>query len=709
MATIREDVVKINFDVDNPFKEITSDAEEMKEAIEGSTESGTKSIKNMVGGAAKAVAGMAKTSVKVLAAGATAAAGAVGAIVTKSVQAYADYEQLVGGVETLFGTGGKNLAQYAQSVGKTTDEVQNEYARLNAAEEAVIKNAQNAYKTAGLSANDYIDTVTSFSASLIQSVGGDTVKAADMADMAITDMSDNANKMGSDIETIKTAYSGFAKGQFTLLDNLKLGYGGTQEEMKRLLKDAEKISGVKYDISSYADIVNAIHVIQDEMGITGTTAAEAEKTISGSLASMKAAWGNVLTGLVQGGSGLDQSITALVSSAKTFVGNVMPVAKSALTGVVSLVREVAPVIIAEIPALISEVLPPLVEAGTGLVSALISTVSNNAGTFSNIAVNLVTTLASFILQSAPQLIMTGLQLILSLVQGISQQLPTLIPMAIQAIMTLVQGLIGMLPQIISAGIELIVALVNGIAQSLPQLIPMGIQALLSLINGIVGAIPQLIQAALGLVPVVIDALIQNLPLLIQGGIQLIIALIQGLGQAIPQLIGFMPQIKDAVINSLKEIDLLQVGKDLMSGLLEGIKSMAGAIAETAKNVAKGAVEGIKNFLGINSPSTLMIEQGEYTGGGFALGMENKAGEVESAALNLAAPIEPAVNTYTPSSGVSNSSTSNVTNYFNPSFTLNMNGASATESNKRKVKQWVKESIEECFESMSRTNPELCEV
>ena len=644
----------------------------------------TSGIKNIATQAGKATLAVGKGLAKGIGVGVGAASTAIGGLVVKSVQAYADYEQLTGGVETLFKDSAPTVQKYAN----------------------------DAYKTAGLSANEYMETVTSFSASLLQSVGGDTEKAASLADTAIRDMSDNANKMGTDMESIQNAYQGFAKGNYTMLDNLKLGYGGTKEEMARLVKDAAKVDkSIDANSMSYGNIVKAIHAVQDNMGITGTTALEAEKTISGSLSGVKSAWGNLLTSLVTGGDSFDQNVANLIGSVKTFVGNVMPVAKTALSGIVTLIDELAPVIIAELPSLISTLLPQVVNAGMQLMQVLMSTIGNNTAMISNIAVQLITSFAQFILTSVPQLITTGMQLILSLIQGISQQLPTLIPMAVQAIITLANGLIGMLPQIISTGITLIVSLIQGITQALPQLIPAGIKALISLIDGIVGAIPQLTQAALGLIPVIVDALITNLPLLIQGGIELIIALISGLGQAIPQLLEFMPQIGQAIIDSLKEVDLLQVGKDLIQGLINGIKSMLGSVKDAVKNVAKGAVNAVKGFLGINSPSTLMIEQGEYTGEGFALGIKGMTGEVEKAAVGISAPVAPAVNKYTPTgSGASTTNNSrSVVNNYSPQFTLNMNGASATEANKHKVKKWVKESMQEMFESMGRTNPELCEV
>ena len=281
---------------------------------------------------------------KGLAIAGTAAATAVGTMVAKSVSSFADYEQLTGGVDTLF----KDSSA------------------------AVQKYANDAYKTAGLSANNYMETVTNFSASLISSLKGDTAKAADYANSALVDMADNANKMGTNMTDIQNAYQGFAKQNYTMLDNLKLGYGGTQAEMKRLLSDAQKLTGQKYDISSFADITQAIHAIQTQMDITGTTAKEASTTISGSWGSLKAAFENTLVGLTTGGEMFDQSLDALVDSAKTFGQNVIPAITGALSGVGSLIESLAPVIVAELPSMVSDILPHLVSAAKSLFTGLIS-------------------------------------------------------------------------------------------------------------------------------------------------------------------------------------------------------------------------------------------------------------------------------------------------------------------------------------------------
>ena len=290
----------------------------------------TNIAKKAAGAAFKGLKKLASISFKALAGGATA----VGAAVAASVKSYADYEQLIGGVETLFkGSAG-----------------------------TVEKYANNAYKTAGLSANEYMETVTGFSASLLQSLDGDTAKTAKYADKAIRDMADNANKMGTDMASIQNAYQGFAKQNYTMLDNLKLGYGGTKEEMERLLKDAGKLAGQKFDISSYADVIEAIHVIQENMDITGTTAKEAEKTISGSLASMKSAWNNLLPALIKGGDSFDQCVDNLVKSVKAFAGNIMPAIKKGLSGVGKLITELSPIIAKELPSLINSILPSLISS-----------------------------------------------------------------------------------------------------------------------------------------------------------------------------------------------------------------------------------------------------------------------------------------------------------------------------------------------------------
>lgn len=307
---------------------------------------------------------------KVMATGLAVGITAISSLTGAAVKNYAEYEQLVGGIETLFGAGGKSLEEYAQSVGKSVDDASAEYDKLINAQEDLLSKSKLAYKTAGLSANEYMETATSFSASLIQSVKGDTEKAAKLADQAIIDMSDNANKMGSSMESIQNAYQGFAKQNYTMLDNLKLGFGGTKEEMQRLLDEAGKISGVKYDISSFADITEAIHVMQVKMGIAGTTSKEAASTISGSIGMVKATWKNFLTGMSDPGQDFGELVGSLTESIEIALGNIIPKLVQALPRVVKGLSQVIQILGNYLPDLLSALLPGLITGATGLLSEL---------------------------------------------------------------------------------------------------------------------------------------------------------------------------------------------------------------------------------------------------------------------------------------------------------------------------------------------------
>lgn len=316
-------------DVETESKDVDKVSDDIEKSLDEVGESADKA-ESKVGKLAK---GIAKGLTKALAAGAAVAGTALVGLIKSSIQSYSETEQLIGGVKTLFGTEAESVEEYAESVGKSVDEVKDKYDELMQSQETVLKNANNAYKTAGMSANEYMETVTGFSASLLQSLDGDTVKAADAANQAIIDMSDNANKMGTDIESIKNTYQGFAKQNYTMLDNLKLGYGGTKEEMERLLADATTLSGVEYDISNLNDVYDAIHVIQDELAITGTTAKEASTTIQGSVSSMKAAWTNLITGIADDNQDFDQLLTNFIDSIGTVAANLLPRISTALNGV----------------------------------------------------------------------------------------------------------------------------------------------------------------------------------------------------------------------------------------------------------------------------------------------------------------------------------------------------------------------------------------
>ena len=359
------------------------------------------------------IGGGLKTAAKVGAAAVTAAAGAVTMLTKSAVSGYAEYEQLVGGVETLFGESAGKVQEYAA----------------------------NAFATAGLSANDYMETVTSFSASLLQSLGGDTAKAADVANVAITDMSDNANKMGTSMESIQNAYQGFAKQNYTMLDNLKLGYGGTKSEMERLIQDANRLreaQGLNADltIDSYADVVTAIHEVQQAMGMSGTTAKEAAGTITGSMAAVKGAWQNLLVGFANPDADLGKLIDDVVDNATVAFGNMVPVIGRALEGIGNAVGKIGPIITEKLPALVQEVLPALLNAALSLVN--------------NITENLP-----------------------AIIQSLVDTAVTMLPILIQGAIQLVIGLVSALPEIIASLIaaipDIIAAIIEGFAPIVGEL------------------------------------------------------------------------------------------------------------------------------------------------------------------------------------------------------------------------------------------------
>lgn len=466
---------------------------------------------------------------KAAGAGIAAAAAGVISLAKEAISGYADYEQLVGGVETLF----KGSADVVQSY------------------------AADAYRTAGLSANEYMETVTSFSASLLQSLGGDTAEAARISDMAITDMADNANKMGSDMSAIQSAYQGFAKQNYTMLDNLKLGYGGTKTEMERLLADAEKFSGVEYDIDNLNDVYEAIHVIQSEMGITGTTAKEAASTISGSTLAMKSAWKNLVVGIADENADFDSLVSGFTDSVGTVAENLLPRISVALQGIGSLITGLAPVIAEAIPILVTEVLPTLLES----------------------AATLLMTVVNSLIENLPMLFDVALQLILTLADGIIENLPTLIPALVDVILTIVEKLTepDMLMKLIDASIQLMIALAEGLIKAIPRVVAALPQIIANIVKGLLGATTQVFQVG--------GEILQSL------GRGLLSGIVQ-IGQWTSQIVG---RIKDGLFGAVT--GAWNWGKDLIGNFVGGIKEKWNNLKNTVSNVAGS----IRNFLGFSEP------------------------------------------------------------------------------------------------------------
>ena len=524
---------------------------------------------------------MAKTAMVGVTAATGAATAAIGGLTKAAVDGYAEYEQLAGGVETLFKTSSDKVMEYAN----------------------------NAYKTAGMSANEYMETVTSFSASLLQGLGGDTAAAADLADQAIIDMSDNANKMGTDISMIQNAYQGFAKQNYTMLDNLKLGYGGTQAEMARLINDSgvlgdtiEVTANTVNDVS-FDKIIEAIHVVQTNMGITGTTAAEAADTIEGSANAMKATWSNLVTGLADDNADLDTLITNFVDSVATYAENIIPIIEQALSGIGELITKLAPIISEKLPEMISSVLPSLLEAGTSLLLGLLNGIIAALPSLVPIAVNIVQTLVSGLLAALPGLIAAGADIIRQLAQGFEQGLPELAAKIPEVIASAIDFLTEHLPEIVAFGVEIINSLVNGIIEAIPAfvaglpelinsftafiveaaplILDAGVNIIKNLIDGIVAAIPDLVAALPEIIDSIVGFLVEAAPQILLTGAQLILALIGGIVSAIPDLVAALPQIISAIADGLMSLlgGLADVGlaivQAIWDGIVGGIKSLLG--------------------------------------------------------------------------------------------------------------------------------------
>ncbi len=514
--------------------------------------------------------------VKGIANGVKELAGGFVSLVGSSVKAYADYEQLVGGVETLF----KDSAGQVQ------------------------KYAQDAYKTAGLSANQYMEQATSFSATLLQGLGGDTAKASEYADKAIRDMSDNANKMGTDISLIQNAYQGFAKDNYTMLDNLKLGYGGTQEEMARLINDTGVMGeGFKATAENVKDIpfnkiIEGIGKVQDELGITGTTAKEATETISGSFNAVKASWENVL---ISFGSDevepVEEAISALIENATNLANNVLDLLPLVVDGIGMLFEG----IVTQLPSLLSQLLPQVMAT----FEMLIQTIATVLPQIIPVIFQLITLLTTTLVNNLPTIIKAGVDVLLALINGLVTTIPQLIPVIVTAIGTIVKSLLDNLPAIIEGGIKLLVALVEGLAKALPELIKM--------------------------IPTIITTIIQVLTkpemikLLLKASLDIIVALAKGLISSIVEIVKAVPQIITAIVNGLKNGlgTLASVGGDLVRGIWNGISNATGWIMDKIKGFGTSVLNGIKSFFGIKSPSRLFRDEiGKNLALGVGVGFED---------------------------------------------------------------------------------------
>lgn len=513
----------------------------------------------------------------------SAASAGIGAIVKSSASAYADYEQNIGGVETLF----KNNA------------------------DTIVKYASEAYKTAGISANDYMQNVTSFSASLLQGLGGDTAQAAEIANEAMVDMSDNANKFGTDISSIQNAYQGFAKQNYTMLDNLKLGYGGTAAEMARLINDSGVLGdSIKVDEKtvnsvSFDKMIEAIHKVQTDLDVTGTTSKEAATTVSGSLSSVKAAWANLMAGMGDKNADLKNLIKEMVSTVKTFAKNILPVIKQALSGVTTLISELAPDIAAELPQLVSDLLPQLIEAGTQIFQALVKGISDNIGTITQAAITAITTIATALIQNTGPLVQALATIITTIAQALPTILPDLINAVVEQIPTVIQAVLECLPAIIDGAIQIVTALAEALVDNIDLIIDGAVQIIDALAMSLSDSdtMAKLAESAGKIIGTLTMELLKNLPDILAGGILIAVELIKGIAQG---MVDYFAPVSDALSDMLIDLtdwfsrkwnDFKEWGSDMIQAFIDGIKEKWQSLKDTVCDVASS----VKDFLGFSEP------------------------------------------------------------------------------------------------------------
>ena len=548
------------------------------------------------------------------------ATAAIGKALTATIAEGADLKQSLGGVKTLFGD----------------------------AADTVIANAQKAYKTTQLSANDYMENITGFSARLLQSMGGDTEAAAALADTAMRDMADNANKMGTDMGFIQETYQSLARGNYEMLDNLKLGYGGTQAEMARLINDSgvlgDTMEATANNVNSigFDKVIEAIHVIQERMGLAGTATEEAETTITGSLNAMKASFANVLGNLTLG-QDIGPSLNALAQTVTTFLtANMLPAVwniLSALPGaLVTFVSTLGPQLAAGLATFVPQVVADITAAAPQMLTA---------------AQALVTGFATAVTTQLPTLLQNGVQLVQQLVNGAVQALPGITSVATQLLGQFASSFATGYAQLLSAGAQIIGQVVSGVVQSIPSLITIagtvitqflsaliaaapqvwqsGVQMILQVVQGIVSSLPQIISSAAGVIAQFLAGIGQQLPQLLQSGITMIAQLVAGLIQAIPQLIAAIPQIISGIVNAFASYDWLSIGGNIIQGIANGIASGVGVIIDAAKSAASAALNAAKEFLGIASPSKVMRDQvGRFIPAGIAEGISRNLAPLRSA-------------------------------------------------------------------------------
>lgn len=536
--------------------------------------------------------------------GVAAAGAAIGTITKFAVSSYSEYEQLVGGVETLFGAQGMSLKEYAEKVGQSVDQAKGKYNQLIQAQTEVMNNAKVAYKTAGMSANDYMNTITSFAAALKQSTANET-EAAKVANMAVIDMADNANKMGTNMEDIQNAYQGFSKQNYTMLDNLKLGYGGTKSEMERLLQDAEKLTGIHYDINNLSDVYKAINAIQGKLGITGTTGEEAMKTIDGAMKMTKASWDNLLTGLADPKQAVGPLISEFTNSLGILAKNVTPKIKEVFNALPDALIQITPQLMNTIIDLAPSLILAAINLVAGLIGALpgilepifseLTDIFNKIPQFLKGNANIVDGFLKSIDSGKPSIAAKGIEMITALINAIINSLPIIIQIGAKIIDSLGSSISSNMPSFLSRFLDILIQLSQMILTNLPILVGVGMKLIFSLVQGLMSSLPTLISKVPTIIANLADAFSNSAQTIFVWGIKIIAEIIKGLVMAIPSLIANIPKIIYAIFAVWNAINWWNLGKGLISGIAKGISGMGGSLVNTAKNLFNSLKSHVSNI------------------------------------------------------------------------------------------------------------------
>lgn len=542
---------------------------------------GEKAGKSAGGKFGSGFASVLGASAKIAAAGVAAGATAAAGIVKQATQSYAEFEQLAGGAELLFGS----------------------------ASDSVMKNAESAFQRVQMSTNDYLETANSFATGLKESLGGDAQAAANLADKIIVAQADVVAATGNNAENVANAFAGIMKNNFTMLDNLQLGIAPTKEGMQEVIDKMNELNGTEYEMGNLADMQSAIVDYIDYVGMAGYAQNEASETIEGSLATLKASWDNLLTGMGDKNADFSSLIDGLVGSAETVVGNLMPIIEQALTGVSTLISEMAPVLAEKIPGLLQSVLPMLLTSGVQVIQALGQGIIQAIPELMPTINELVVSLCNMLIEMAPQLIQLGLQVILSLATGIAQALPELVPSIVDVVLSIVQYLLDNIDLLIDAAVQLMVGLAVGLINALPVLIEKVPIIILQLFNAIISLKVKLAEAGIQLLVAMKDAFVQKFPEMISKAQSMVL------------------ELKNKLLDMAKSFG--EIGKNIVEGIKKGIADAWDALKDWFSDKISGLVDGVKDILKIGSPSRVFAnEVGQWIPAGIAEGINEGMGVLD---------------------------------------------------------------------------------